>query len=91
MLLRKLIDLRKRLLKDEFETTPAYEARIIEEKKKPLIDRRTIETTYLLVADRVHAEYNADTQVMKHLRSIRKGFPKSERFVHDQDLPVRTI
>ena len=64
ILLPKLIDLRKRLLKDEFETTPAYEARVIEEEKKPLIDRRTIETTYLLVADRIHADYNADTQVM---------------------------
>ena len=64
ILLRQLIDLRKRLLKDEFETTPAYEARVIEEKKKPLIDRRTIETTYLLVAHTVHAEYDADTQIM---------------------------
>ena len=64
ILLRQLIDLRKRLLKDEFETTPAYEARVIEEKKKPLIDRRTIETTYLLVAHTVHAEYDADSQIM---------------------------
>jgi len=64
ILLRQLVDLRKRLLKSEFETTPAHEARVIDEKKKPLIDRRTIETTYLLVAHTVHAEYDADTQLM---------------------------
>ena len=39
ILLRQLLDLRKRLIKDEFETTPAYQARIIEEKKKPLDTR----------------------------------------------------
>lgn len=64
LLLRQLVDLRKRLLKSEFETTPAYEARVIEENKKPLLDRRTIETTYLLVAHTVHAQYDADTQMM---------------------------
>ncbi len=64
ILLRQLLDLRKRLIKSEFETTPAFEARVIEEKKKPLIDRRTIETTYLLVAHAVRAQYNADTQIM---------------------------
>ena len=64
VLLRQLLDLRKRLIKDEFETTPAYEARIIEEKKKPLIDNRTVETTYLLVAHTVKAEYDADAQTM---------------------------
>src|SRR5689334_2848660 len=64
ILLRQLLDLRKRLLKSEFETTQAYEARVVEEKKKLLIDRRTIETSYLLVAHTVHAEYDADTQIM---------------------------
>jgi TonB family protein len=74
ILLRQLIDLRKRLLKDEFETTPAYEARVIEEKKKPLIGHRTIETTYLLVAHTVHAEYNADTQIMTFTLPVQTNY-----------------
>ena len=41
-LLRQLVNLRKRLLKSEFETTAAYEARIVEELKKPLLDDRTV-------------------------------------------------
>ena len=74
ILLRQLIDLRKRLLKDEFETTPAYEARVIQEKKKPLIDRRTIETTYLLVAHTVNAEYDADTQIMTFTLPLQTNY-----------------
>jgi hypothetical protein len=63
-LLPQLIDLRKRLLKSEFETTAAYEARIVEEKKKPIMDRRTVQDTFYLVAHQVEAHYNADTQMM---------------------------
>jgi len=63
-LLRQLVDLRKRLLKSEFETTAAYSARVIEEKKKPILDDRTIADTFHLVAHAVKADYDADTQTM---------------------------
>jgi TonB family protein len=63
-LLRQLVDLRKRLLKSEFETTPAYEARIIEEKKKPILDDRTVDDPFQLVAHAIKADYDADTQTM---------------------------
>ena len=74
VLLRQLLDLRKRLVKSEFETTPAYEARIIEEKKKPLIGNRTIETSYLLVAHTVKAEYDADAQTMTFSLPVQTNF-----------------
>lgn len=74
VLLRQLLDLRKRLIKSEFETTPAYEARIIEEKKKPLIGNRTIETTYLLVAHTVKAQYDADTQTMTFSLPVQTNY-----------------
>lgn len=63
-LLRQLVDLRKRLLKSEFETTPAYEARIVEEKKKPLLDDRTVDDPFQLVTAAIKADYDADTQTM---------------------------
>jgi TonB family protein len=64
-LLRQLADLKKRLIKNESETTPAYEARIVEEKKKPLIGSRTIDDTFYLIADTVKAEYDLDTEMMR--------------------------
>lgn len=63
-LLRQLADLKKRLIKSESETQPAYEARIAEEKKKPLIGNRTIYDTFYLVAHTVKAEYYIDTEMM---------------------------
>jgi hypothetical protein len=49
-LLHQLVDLRKRLVKSEFETSAAYEARVAEEKKKPLIGSRTAEDSFYLVS-----------------------------------------
>ena len=63
-LLRQLVDLRQRLLKSEFETTAAYEARIVDEMKKPLLDDRTVNDPFQLVAHTIKAEYDADTQLM---------------------------
>ncbi len=63
-LVHQLVDLRKRLVKSEFETSAAYEARVAEEKKKPVVGNRTVQETFYLVASGVKAEYNADTQVM---------------------------
>ncbi len=61
-LLRQLTDLKKRLTKSDSET--AYEARIVEEKKKPLIDSRTIDDTFYLVADNVKTDYDLNTETM---------------------------
>jgi len=61
---RQLTDLKKRLLESEAETTPAYEARIVAEKKKPIIGSRTIDDTFYLIADNVKTDYNLDTETM---------------------------
>ncbi len=63
-LLHQLVDLRKRLVKSEFETSASYEARVAEEKKKPILGSRTVQDNFYLVASGVKAEYNADTQMM---------------------------
>jgi TonB family protein len=63
-LLRQLVDLRQRLLKSEFETTAAYEARIVGELKKPILDERTVADPFQLVAQVIKADYDADTQMM---------------------------
>jgi len=89
ILLRQLVDLRQRLVKDEFETTPAYEARVIEEKKKPLIDRRTIETAYLLVAQTVRADYDADTQNMTFSLPVQTNYD-GEILRHNVDYKLIT-
>ena len=74
-LLRQLADLRKRLVKSEFETTAAYKARIIEENKKAVLDSRTSEDTFYLVANKVEAEYNADTETMTFALRVRTNYP----------------
>jgi TonB family protein len=74
MLLRQLLALRQRLLKSEFETTPAYQARIPEEKKKPLFDTHTVDDIFRLVAHNVKAEYDADTQMMSFTLPIQTNF-----------------
>ena len=68
---RQLTDLRKRLTKSESETAPAYEARVVEEKKKPITGSRTIEDTFYLVADTVKADYDLDTQIMSFTLPVR--------------------
>jgi len=89
ILLRQLLDLRQRLIKSEFETTPAFEARVIEEKKKPLIARRTIEAAYLLVAHTVHAQYNADTQIMTFSLPVQSNYD-GDVLRHDIDIKTMT-
>jgi len=54
----------KRLTKSESETTAAYEARVVEEKKKPITGSRTIDDTFYLVADTVKTDYDLNTEEM---------------------------
>ena len=68
---RQLTDLKKRLIKSESETQPAYEARIAEEKKKPLIGSRTIDDTFYLVTDGTKAEYDLDTGTMSFILPVQ--------------------
>ena len=63
-LLQQLADLKKRFIKTESETTAAYEARIAEEKKKPVTGSRTIDATFYLVADTVKTEYDLNAETM---------------------------
>lgn len=63
-LFNQLRDLIKRLEKSEFETTPEYEKRVVEEKQKPIFDSLTIKDTFYLVISDVKSEYNADLRKM---------------------------
>lgn len=72
-LVTQLLDLKKRLVKNEFETTAQYEKRIAEELQKPIIDNLTIKDSFSLVVSGVRAEYNADTQKMQFFLPIEKS------------------
>jgi tetratricopeptide (TPR) repeat protein len=72
-LLIQLVDLRKRLVKSEFETTAAYETRAAEEKQKPILGDRTIQDTFSFAASGVQAEYNADSQTMTFFLPVNKN------------------
>jgi hypothetical protein len=72
-LLRQLVDLRKRLVKSEFETSSAYKARVAEEKKKPLLGDRNAEDSFYLVSSAVLADYNADSQLMSLTLSAKRN------------------
>lgn len=78
-LLVQLIDLKKRLVKSEFETTADYLKRVAEEKKKPILNDLTIQNTFNLVASGVIAEYDADSQIMRFFLPIEKN-PLAETY-----------
>lgn len=64
-LFSNLIFLKKRLAKDEFETTAEYEKRIAEEIQTPIFDNLTIKDNFSFGSFGVQTEYNADTQKMQ--------------------------
>ena len=72
-LLHQLVELKKRLVKSEFETSAAYETRVAEEKKKPILGGRSVEESFYLVSSAVKAEFNADTQTMSFSLPVRKN------------------
>src|SRR6185436_12764304 len=79
-LLVQLIDLRKRLVKSDFETTAEYAKRAVEEKKLPILNTQTIRDTFSLVASGVLAEYDADSQTMRLFLAVEKnGLAESYR------------
>ncbi len=71
-LLVLLTDLKRRLVKSEFETTADYVKRVAEEKKKPILNDLTIQNTFYLVVSSVVAEYDADSQTMRFFCRLRK-------------------
>lgn len=72
-LLRQLVELRKRLVKSEFETSSAYEQRVAEERKKPILGDRSVEGSFYLVSSAMKAEYNADTQIMDFTLPVERN------------------
>lgn len=83
-LLVKLLDLKVRLTKNEFETTAQYEKRIAEEIQKPIIDNLTIKDTFSIVISRVETEYNADTQKMQFSLSVLESSSRKYGGVRDK-------
>lgn len=69
----QLLDLKKRLVKNEFETTAQYEKRIAEEIQKPILDNLTVKDTFSFVVSNVYAAYNADAQKMRFLLPVQKS------------------
>lgn len=63
-LFTQLLDLKKRLVKSEFETTTQYEKRVAEEMQKPILDNLTIKDNFTLVFPS-EVSYNADLQKMR--------------------------
>lgn len=74
ILLPQLLGLRKRLRKNELEVTAVYEARAIEEKKRPIIGNRTVADTFNLVAHTVRTEYDAGTQMMSFTLPVQTNY-----------------
>lgn len=88
-LLRQLLDLRQRLLKNEFETTAAYRARIPDEKQKPILDTRTFDDVFQLVAHNIKANYDADTQTMSFTLPIQTNF--DSEVLHSATVDKKTM
>ncbi|MFM9905088.1 MAG: hypothetical protein ACKVQJ_11015 [Pyrinomonadaceae bacterium] len=63
-LFNRLIDMKKRFTKSEFETTAQYEKRLAAEIQKPILNTSTIKDTFTLLYP-VESEYDADFQKMK--------------------------
>ena len=80
-LLTKLLDLRKRLVKSEFETTADYEKRAAEEKQKVIIENLTIEDTFTFVINGVQPVYNADLQKLKFFLPVEVN----RTYIMDED------
>ena len=72
-LFTQLRDLKKRLVKSEFETTADYEKRVTQEKQKPILGNLTILDTFSLVAPNVQAAYDADSQKMQFFLPVEKS------------------
>lgn len=73
ILYSQLIDLKKRLLKSEFETTAQYEKRVVEELQKPIIGNLTTKDTFSIVVSGFQADYDADSQKMHLFLPVEKN------------------
>jgi hypothetical protein len=72
-LFTRLSELKKRLVKSEFETTTEYEKRIAQEKQKPILGTLTVQDTFSLVIPNVEASYDADSQKMQFFLPVEKS------------------
>jgi hypothetical protein len=73
ILYHQLIDLKKRLVKSEFETKARYYERVYAEMQKPIIDNLTIKDTFSIVVSGVRADYDADSRKMQLFLLIEKS------------------
>ena len=72
-LIKQLRDLKKRLVKSEFETTADYEKRAMQERQKPILNNRTVGDKFSIVIPLVRAEYDADSQKMRFFLPVEKS------------------
>ena len=73
VLFAQLSELKKRLVKSEFETTAEYEKRVAQEKQKPILGNLTVQDTFSLVIPNIEASYNADSQKMQFFLPVEKS------------------
>jgi TonB family protein len=90
ILLPQLLGLKKRLRKNEFEATAVYEARAIEEKKRPIIGNRTIADTFNLVAHTVKGEYDPGTQMMSFTLPVQTNYAAENSRTASLDMDTTT-
>jgi hypothetical protein len=69
----QLHDLKKRLVKSEFETTAEYEKRAAQEKQKTILGNFTVQDTFSLVIPNAEASYDADSQKMQFFLPVEKS------------------
>src|SRR5688572_24174948 len=72
-LFTQLSDLKRRLVKSEFETTAEYEKRVAREKQKPILGNLTVRDTFSLLVTKFEAGYDADAQKMRFFLAVEKN------------------
>ncbi len=60
----QLLELKGKLIKNEFESTAEFEKRSSEELRRPIASNLGLKDTFAFVANAVEAKYNADSKVM---------------------------
>lgn len=80
VLFEKLVDLKKRLKKSEFETTVEYAERVGEEKQKSILDGLRIYDKFFLVVPDLQADFNADLQKMKFFLPVEEDVGRGDLY-----------
>jgi hypothetical protein len=73
ILYSKLSDLKRRLIKSEFETSAQYQIRRAEELRRPLLENLTLDDSFAFVAASLDAQYDADAQTLHLFLLVKRN------------------